>query len=86
MPKNKSFVFFGFNSRIRDKDGIMHVTKTKRGELVGGSQEEHERLRDIGVGIEEAVDKIEKEHGSLDTVEFERISDAVEEVVEKYKA
>lgn len=83
---SKSFVFFGFSSRVRDEKGHLYITKTKRGKLVGGNKEEHERLRDIGVGIEEAVDKIEKKHGSLDTVEFERISEAVEKVVEKYKA
>jgi hypothetical protein len=80
----KSFVFFGFSSRLRDEDGHLHVTKTKRGKLVGGNKAEHERLQDIGIGIEKKMDEIEKKHGELGRVEFERISDAVAEVLDKH--
>lgn len=82
---SKRFFFFGSaisgKSPTEGPDGHTRITKMENGMVGGGTQEEHEKLQEIGAKIDEKFKKIYSKHGDKADERF--FSDAVEETVKE---
>lgn len=81
---SKSFFFFGTSlsgeSPTEGPDGHTRITKFQHGSVNGGTEEEHERMQEKGVKIEEALRNVRRKHG--DNPDSRYVEDAVRAVFE----
>ena len=64
---SKSFFFFGRcaggRSAFHDDEGHVRVTRMDHGVVGGGTKEEHERMTDLCMRVNEGAIKIHRKHG-----------------------
>jgi hypothetical protein len=83
---SKRFFFFG--AVVRDQrissvgpDGHTRITQLENGKVVGGTTEEHERMQEVGMRMDEKYRKIVEIHG--EDADARYFDDAMREAIEE---